>query len=168
MDLGLSDRLRRLAHRFLQNGDLYGFLQAVNDDYQRYEDEQAEILRREDEMAQTFVSKVLQARDVQHQEGWRNFLDAVNERPGSTSAATGTRASTAEFVAPPPPSAATGTSAGFMDDRVEVPGPRLRRLVESGLEIYSKAEAKARESLAARGASKRGGKGQGREAKEEE
>ena len=36
VELGLSDRLQRLAHTYLQNGDLWGFLRAVDGDYTRY------------------------------------------------------------------------------------------------------------------------------------
>lgn len=35
VELGLSERLTRVAHKYLQSGDLWGFLQAVNDDYVR-------------------------------------------------------------------------------------------------------------------------------------
>jgi hypothetical protein len=35
VELGLSDRLQRLAHAYLQSGDLWGFLRAVDGDYAR-------------------------------------------------------------------------------------------------------------------------------------
>ena len=33
IELGLNERLARVAHRFLESGDLWGFLKAVDDDY---------------------------------------------------------------------------------------------------------------------------------------
>ena len=63
----------------LQNGDLWGFLRNVNDDYERYESEQQDILKREDELASTFVDKVIKEREREHTEGWANFQQALKE-----------------------------------------------------------------------------------------
>jgi len=37
VELGLSDRLQKLAHTYLQHGDLWTFLRAVDGDYARYD-----------------------------------------------------------------------------------------------------------------------------------
>jgi len=116
LELHLSDRLQRLAHKYLQSGNLWGFLKAVDDDYRRYEQSQGEILAREDELAATFVEKVVMARERQEQEGWDMYNKmSAQQRRGSASSA-GQR----------PGTSASGSSTS-------VPGSRLRRVVESGL-----------------------------------
>lgn len=83
----------------------------MNDDYQRYEVEQKDILQREDELAATFVDKVIVEREQQHNEGWEKYNEmAAKERSGIS----------------PTSRNRTATSSA-------VPGPRLRRVLEAGL-----------------------------------
>ena len=77
IELGLNERLARVAHRFLESGDLWGFLKAVDDDYRRYEQEKQDEMKREDEMAVTFIKRVLESRQQQHRAGWSAFQKLV-------------------------------------------------------------------------------------------
>lgn len=77
IELGLNERLARVAHRFLESGDLWGFLKAVDDDYRRYEQEKQDEMKREDEMAVTFIKRVLESRQQQHRAGWSAFHKLV-------------------------------------------------------------------------------------------
>ena len=93
VELGLSDRLQRLAHRYLQNGRPLGFLRNVNADYERYEHEQQAILQREDEMAATFVDKGVRGAEQEHARGLgpRSTRRASKGGASCTAAAAGTR-----------------------------------------------------------------------------
>ena len=76
----VNQRLLRLAHRYLKNGDLWAFVEAVDADYRRYERDADEAKRREDVDAATFVEKVLQQRDQDHVKAWRSFMEATKSK----------------------------------------------------------------------------------------
>jgi hypothetical protein len=71
-------------------------------------------LQREDELAATFVDKVIVAREQQHNEGWAKYNEMAAKERSGTSGLASTRKGTA-----------AASSA--------VPGPRIRRVLEAGL-----------------------------------
>ena len=79
IELKLHDRLFRLADRYMAKGDLWAFLKAVDDDYRRYEGTIDDILEREDTMATTFVSKVLDKREAENEAAWSRYEAVVEE-----------------------------------------------------------------------------------------
>jgi hypothetical protein len=120
----VNQRLLRLAHRYLKDGNLWSFVEAVDADYRRYERDADEAKRREDIDAATFVEKVLQQRDQDHVKAWRSFMEATKSKyvdeshrdDGSTSL---------------------------------IPGPRLRLLLDGlGSEVTPEQEAAARAAMA--------------------
>ncbi|KAJ1460549.1 hypothetical protein M885DRAFT_10109 [Pelagophyceae sp. CCMP2097] len=76
VELDVNQRILHLAHRYLKSGDLWSFVRAVDDDYRRFEEDARESQRREDEESHTFMKRVLQARDEDHAQAWKSFVDA--------------------------------------------------------------------------------------------
>ena len=103
VELGVNQRVLRLAHRYLKSGDLWSFVEAVDADYRRFERDADEARRREDDDAVTFVERVLDARDRDHQTAWKRFMDATKS----------------QYVKAPPE-----------EGVALVPGPRLRLLLD--------------------------------------
>ena len=79
IELKLHDRLLRLADKYMTKGDLWAFLKSVDDDYRRYESTIDDILEREDTMATTFVSKVLNKREEENEAAWSRYEAVVEE-----------------------------------------------------------------------------------------
>lgn len=82
IELKLHDRISRLADRYIAKGDLWQFLKSVDEDYRRFETTIDDILEREDTMATTFVSKVLDKRESENEKAWQAY-EAVTEAHGA-------------------------------------------------------------------------------------
>lgn len=62
-----NDRVRELADRFLTTGDLWGFIAAINSDYERVEHEKnREIIR-----AKAFVDQIIRVRQENTEKAWK-------------------------------------------------------------------------------------------------
>ena len=114
----VNQRLLRLAHRYLKEGDLWSFVEAVDADYRRYERDAVQMQRREDFDAATFVEKVLEKRDGDHVQAWRAFMDATSSK----------------YI-----------DEKRSEKTALIPGPRLRLLLSGlGSEVTPEQELKAR------------------------
>ncbi|KAL9189729.1 hypothetical protein ACHAXT_009404 [Thalassiosira profunda] len=74
IELGLHSRLLMYMERYAVDGCLFSFVKSINDDYLRYERTIRHTIEREEKMAKTFVEKVVNARDGDHQRSWESYL----------------------------------------------------------------------------------------------
>ena len=77
IELGLHLRLLMYIERFVVDGCLFSFIKSINDDYIRYERTITSTIEREEKLAQTFVEKVINARDGDHSTAWQNYIELV-------------------------------------------------------------------------------------------
>ncbi|CAM9788371.1 unnamed protein product [Chrysoparadoxa australica] len=102
LELSLTERVSSLADKFITKGDIWAFLEQVNADYCRYEATIQEMQAREDDMAATFIEKVVLARDEQVEEGWGNFSQqVVRHRLGVSARSEGHRANPHSMIQVP-------------------------------------------------------------------
>lgn len=73
IELDLHGRLLKLLDDFKTHGKLHRLLWFINEDYHRYERVIDEIVRRENTMASTFVSKVIALREQENREAWYEY-----------------------------------------------------------------------------------------------
>jgi hypothetical protein len=83
---GLSTKVLKLAERYLDKGDLWGFLKEVNEGYERLNSELDNTEEREENWADTFVNKVMLKRQDQFDGAWNRFSQTANGKSrGGTS-----------------------------------------------------------------------------------
>ena len=73
VELSLGPRIRELCARFIAKGDLYGFLEAVNADFELQVAQQAEMRMLEVENARTFIREVLAWRESEVEKIWTKW-----------------------------------------------------------------------------------------------
>lgn len=78
----LSKEVLRIAERYLQHGDLWGFLKDINDELKRSNDVIAENQAREDNWAANFVEKVIHKRQTEFNASWEMFPKALQDFTG--------------------------------------------------------------------------------------
>lgn len=78
---GLSAQALQMAERYLQTGDLWGFMKEISDEFSRLNNEIAETRHREDKWAYTFIQKVLAHRQGQFDMSWDQFSRAITAGP---------------------------------------------------------------------------------------
>ena len=140
----ISRRVLLLAEKYLQGGDLWGFLKEIDDEFTRLGKEIASTAQREDELAHTFIQQVLDKRQGEFDGAWDRFSRLVtaqpNRRGGNDGDATGDNLSALSSVsvvkATWGPAAAANSSVqksetGGMNDETAIPGPFLRRAVSA-------------------------------------
>ena len=84
IELGLHLRLLMYIERFAVDGCIFSFLKSINDDYIRYERTITSTIEREEKLAQTFVEKVINARDGDHSTAWQNYIELAVESSAET------------------------------------------------------------------------------------
>ena len=72
VEVKLNKRVKKLAYDYISKGSFWEFLGAVNNDYQRYNDQR----QREEELASTFINQVMARREAEQQQAW----DSWNEQ----------------------------------------------------------------------------------------
>ena len=73
VELSLGPRVRNLCEKYIAKGDLYGFLQEVNRDYELQVAQQAEMRMLEVENARTFIREVLAWRENSVDQAWTSW-----------------------------------------------------------------------------------------------
>ena len=73
VELSLGPRVRELCEKFIAKGDLYGFLEAVNADFELQVAQQAEMRMLEVENARTFIREVLAWRESAVETIWTKW-----------------------------------------------------------------------------------------------
>ena len=74
--------------RFVVDGCMFSFIKSINDDYIRYERTITSTIEREEKLAQTFVEKVINARDGDHSTAWQNYIELAHGVESSAESAT--------------------------------------------------------------------------------
>ena len=69
VELKLNKRVRKMAYEYISKGGFWEFLSAVNQDYERYNEQRS----REEELAATFINQVLVHREKQQEEAWKSW-----------------------------------------------------------------------------------------------
>lgn len=124
------------AERYLSDGDLWSFLKDIDDEVKILKKTIENNQKEEDDLASTFISKVIQARQGEFDDAWNKFDNAMNKGK-STSLFDGTGGG----VASPAKSKASSMMNGTNNTRStetegirtttpggsQVPGPLLRR-----------------------------------------
>jgi hypothetical protein len=88
IELGLHLRLLMYIERFVVDGCMFSFIKSINDDYIRYERTITSTIEREEKLAQTFVEKVINARDGDHSTAWQNYIELAHGVESSAESAT--------------------------------------------------------------------------------
>jgi hypothetical protein len=78
----LSKEVLRIAERYLQHGDLWGFLKEINSELERSNQVIKENQAREDDWAQNFVEKVIHKRQSEFNVAWEKFPKALRDFNG--------------------------------------------------------------------------------------
>jgi hypothetical protein len=78
----LSKEVLRIAERYLQHGDLWGFLKEINSELERSNQVIKENQAREDDWAQNFVEKVIHKRQSEFNTAWEEFPKALRDFNG--------------------------------------------------------------------------------------
>eukprot|EP01041_Mallomonas_annulata_P007287 gene7287-14864_t len=81
----LSKDILRLAGKYLNNGDIWGFLQDMDREFTRLSTHIDSSQHQEDEYAKTFVEKVLVKRRAEFDIAWDSFSKVVNDHNNSSS-----------------------------------------------------------------------------------
>ena len=66
VEVKLNKRVKKLAYDYISKGSFWEFLGAVNNDYQRYNDQR----QREEDLAATFINQVLRRREEEQKASW--------------------------------------------------------------------------------------------------
>jgi len=69
VEVKLNKRVKKLAYDYISKGSFWEFLGAVNNDYQRYNDQR----QREEDLAATFINQVLKRREEEQQAAWDSW-----------------------------------------------------------------------------------------------
>lgn len=69
VEVKLNKRVKKLAYDYISKGSFWEFLGAVNNDYQRYNDQR----QREEELAATFIQQVMQRREEEQKAAWNSW-----------------------------------------------------------------------------------------------
>ena len=67
--------------RYAVDGDFFSFVKSINDDYNRFARTIQATILREQNLATSFVDKVVAARDKDHQNAWKNYLNHTQNVP---------------------------------------------------------------------------------------
>ena len=146
----ISKRVLLLAEKYLQGGDLWGFLKEIDDEFTRLGKEIAATAQREEELAHTFIQQVLDKRQGEFDGAWDRFSRSVTNQSSSNRGGGGRgrgrggggggeedevgnnlSAVSADAVVKAP---CGGKAAGRDDDAptaAAIPGPLLRRAISA-------------------------------------
>eukprot|EP00943_MAST-04B_sp_MAST-4B-sp1_P009877 g9877.t1 len=69
VEVKLNKRVKKLAYDYISKGSFWEFLGAVNNDYQRYNEQR----QREEDLAATFINQVLKRREEEQQSAWKSW-----------------------------------------------------------------------------------------------
>ena len=69
VEVKLNKRVKKLAYDYISKGSFWEFLGAVNNDYQRYNDQR----QREEDLAATFINQVLRRREEEQKASWDSW-----------------------------------------------------------------------------------------------
>lgn len=140
----ISRRVLLLAEKYLQGGDLWGFLKEIDDEFTRLGKEIAATAQREDELAHTFIQQVLDKRQGDFDGAWDRFSRSVtaqspNRRGGPGDSVGNNLSAVSTEVVVKAPWGPSKLQAGktVRDDDVPaaaataIPGPLLRRAVSA-------------------------------------
>ena len=80
----LSRDVLQMASRYLEHGDLWGFLQEVDQSFKKLNDDLRLTKELEETYAQTFIDKVLSKRKAEFDGAWGRFSAALNTKVKAT------------------------------------------------------------------------------------
>lgn len=75
----LSQDVLRIAEKFMKNGDVWGFLEDINEELERAKKELKDTEAREDNWASKFVEKVVAHRQAEFNSAWDRFPAALQD-----------------------------------------------------------------------------------------
>ena len=79
----LGPRVKHLCQRFIAKGDLFGFIHAVNEDFEHHREVEQQIRAKEIDNAQVFIQSVMQQRKKEVDETWQQWLAARPPKKGT-------------------------------------------------------------------------------------